>query len=105
LLCERGIRTFETATRNTMDINAIPIVKRDSHLPILLDPSHGTGKKECVIPLARAGVAAGCDAIMVEVHPRPEEAKSDGAQALLPHEFKQMVEEIRMIAKAVGREA
>lgn len=104
LLCERGIRTFETATRNTVDINAIPVVKTESHLPILVDPSHGTGKKECIIPVARAGVAAGCDAIMVEVHPNPEEAKCDGPQALIPSEFVSLMDELRGIAKVIGRE-
>ena len=104
LLCERGIRTYETATRNTVDINAIPVVKSESHLPILVDPSHGTGKKECIVPVARAGVAAGCDEIMVEVHPNPEEAKSDGPQAILPHEFASLMDELRGIAKVVGRE-
>jgi len=104
LLCERGIRTFETATRNTVDISAIPVVKGESHLPILVDPSHGTGKKECIIPVARASIAAGCDAIMVEVHPNPEEAKSDGPQALLPEQFASMMKELSAIAKAVGRD-
>jgi len=104
MVCERGIRTFETATRNTMDINAIPVIKKESHLPILVDPSHGTGKKFCILPLARAAVAAGCDAIMVEVHPNPEEAKSDGPQALLPDQFEELMRELRLIAKAVDRE-
>ena len=104
MLCERGIRTFETATRNTIDINAVPVVKMETHLPILVDPSHGTGKREFVIPIARAAVAAGCDGIMVEVHPNPEEAKSDGPQSLLPHQFEAMMKELRGIAQAVGRE-
>ncbi len=104
MLCERGIRTFETSTRNTMDINAIPVVKKESHLPILIDPSHGTGKREAVIPLARAAVAAGADGIMVEVHPDPENALSDGPQSLLFDQFAQMMSEIRIIAKAIGRE-
>lgn len=104
LLCERGIRTFETATRNTVDINAVPVIKAETHLPILVDPSHGTGKKNCIVPVARAAVAAGCDAIMVEVHPNPEDAKSDGTQALLPAEFETMMKELRAVAKAVGRE-
>lgn len=104
LLCERGIRTFEDSTRNTVDINAIPVIKRESHLPILVDPSHGTGVKECVIPVSRAAVAAGCDAIMVEVHPNPQEAKSDGPQALLPEQFARLMEELKAVAKAVGRE-
>ncbi len=104
MVAERGIRTYETATRNTMDINAIPVVHRESHLPILLDPSHGTGKRDCVIPLARAGVAAGCDGIMVEVHPNPEEAKCDGPQALLPDMFVRMMKELKLIAQAIGRD-
>lgn len=104
LLCERGIRTFETMTRNTIDINAIPVVKSESHLPILVDPSHGTGRKECIIPVSRAAVAAGCDAIMVEVHPNPEEAKCDGPQALLPTEFESLMGELKGIAKVIGRE-
>lgn len=104
LLCERGIRTFETATRNTVDINAIPVVKSETHLPILVDPSHGTGKKNCILPVARAAVAAGCDAIMIEVHPNPEEARSDGPQAFLPDEFAALMVELRAVAKAVGRE-
>lgn len=104
MLAERGIRTFEDSTRNTMDINAIPVIKRESHLPILIDPSHGTGVRDFVIPLARAGVAAGCDGIMVEVHPNPEEARSDGPQSLLPAQFAAMMKELRVIANAVGRE-
>lgn len=104
LLGERGIRTFETATRNTVDINAIPTVKKETHLPILVDPSHGTGKREYVAPIAKAAIAAGCDAIMVEVHPNPEEAKSDGEQSLLPDQFAAMMKDLRLIAQAVGRE-
>jgi 3-deoxy-7-phosphoheptulonate synthase len=104
LLCERGIRTYETATRNTVDINAIPAVKEQSHLPILLDPSHGTGKRNFVLPIARAAVAAGCDAIMVEVHPNPAEAKSDGAQSLTFDQFENLMKELKAVAKAVGRE-
>ena len=104
LLCERGIRTFETATRNTVDINAIPVVKSETHLPILVDPSHGTGKRSFVAPIARAAIAAGCDAIMVEVHPNPEEAKSDGPQSLLPHQFEALMKDMRLIAHAVGRD-
>ncbi|MDD5217762.1 MAG: 3-deoxy-7-phosphoheptulonate synthase [Candidatus Omnitrophica bacterium] len=104
LLGERGIRTFETATRNTCDINAIPVVKRESHLPILVDPSHATGKRDCIIPVARAGVAAGCDAIMVEVHPQPEQAVSDGPQSLVFSQFEQLIKELRPVAEAVGRE-
>jgi 3-deoxy-7-phosphoheptulonate synthase len=104
ILGERGIRTFETATRNTVDINAVPVVKEETHLPILVDPSHGTGKRSYVAPIARAAVAAGCDAIMVEVHPDPEKAKSDGAQSLLPEQFVTLMNEMRLVAHAVGRE-
>jgi 3-deoxy-7-phosphoheptulonate synthase len=104
LLCERGIRTFETATRNTVDINAIPVLKKETHLPVLVDPSHGTGVRDYVLPIARAAVAAGADAIMVEVHPKPEEALSDGAQSLLPHQFDALMKEIKTIANAVGRD-
>ena len=104
ILGERGIRTFETATRNTVDINAVPVVKEETHLPILVDPSHGTGKRSFVAPIARAAVAAGCDAIMVEVHPNPEEAKSDGPQSLLPPQFEALMKELRLVAQAVGRE-
>lgn len=104
LLGERGIRTFETATRNTVDINAVPVVKEETHLPILVDPSHGTGKRSLVAPIARAAIAAGCDAIMVEVHPEPEKAKSDGPQSLLPVQFEALMKEMRLVAHAVGRE-
>ena len=104
MLCERGIRTFETATRNTIDINAVPVIKKETHLPVLVDPSHGTGRREFVAPIARAAIAAGCDAIMVEVHPNPEEAKSDGEQSLLPVQFAALMKELRLVAQAVGRE-
>lgn len=104
MVAERGIRTFETATRNTVDINAVPVVKAESHLPILIDPSHGTGKREFVAPIARAAIAAGCDGIMVEVHPNPEEAKSDGPQSLLPGQFEALMKELCVVAQAVGRE-
>jgi 3-deoxy-7-phosphoheptulonate synthase len=103
ILCERGIRTFETATRNTMDISAIPVVKRLSHLPILGDPSHGTGRREYVAPLARAAVAAGADGLLVEVHHDPDRAVSDGAQTLKPEQFEEMMRQCRLIASAVGR--
>jgi 3-deoxy-7-phosphoheptulonate synthase len=102
-LCERGIRTFERYTRNTTDINAIPVIKQMSHLPVVLDPSHGTGKWEYVAAVARAGVAAGCDGLLIEVHPRPEEAMSDGAQSLKPEKFAALVGEIRRVAEAVDR--
>jgi len=103
ILCERGIRTFETATRNTLDIGAIPVVKKKSHLPIIADPSHGIGIRDKVIPMARACVAAGADGIMVEVHHDPDHAKSDGAQSLFPDQFDQLMQEIRLIAAAIGR--
>ena len=103
ILCERGIRTFETATRNTMDISAIPVVKRLSHLPILGDPSHGTGRREYVAPLARAAVAAGADGLLVEVHHDPDRAVSDGAQTLKPEQFEEMMRQCKLIASAVGR--
>jgi 3-deoxy-7-phosphoheptulonate synthase len=103
ILCERGIRTFETYTRNTMDISAIPIVKKLSHLPIVADPSHGTGRRDKVVPMARAAVAAGADGLLVEVHPDPDHALSDGAQSLFPEQFEDMMAQLRMIAPAVGR--
>jgi len=103
ILCERGIRTYETATRNTMDIAAIPVVKKLSHLPIVGDPSHGTGRRDMVAPLAKAAVAAGADAILVEVHPNADKAASDAAQTLFPDQFDKLVDELRTIAKAVGR--
>jgi len=103
ILCERGIRTFETATRNTMDISAIPVIKKKSHLPIFADPSHGVGIRDKVIPMARASIAAGADGIMVEVHHDPDHALSDGAQSLYPDQFAQMMKEVRMIAQAINR--
>ncbi|MGC2321517.1 MAG: 3-deoxy-7-phosphoheptulonate synthase [Terriglobales bacterium] len=103
ILCERGIRTFETYTRNTLDISAIPIVHKLSHLPITADPSHGTGRRDKVSPMARAAVAAGADAIIVEVHHQPDKALSDGAQSLYPEQFRKLMDELRMIAPAVGR--
>ena len=103
ILCERGIRTFETYTRNTMDISAIPIVHKLSHLPICGDPSHGTGRRDKVAPMARAAVAAGADAIIVEVHNNPDKALSDGAQSLYPEQFAELMDQLRMIAPAVGR--
>lgn len=103
ILCERGIRTFETYTRNTLDIAAIPIIKQLSHLPIVADPSHGTGRRDKVAPMARASVAAGADGLLIEVHPDPERALSDGAQSLYPDQFAQLMAEIRIIAPAVGR--
>lgn len=103
ILCERGIRTFETYTRNTMDISAIPIVKKLSHLPIVADPSHGTGRRDFVIPLARAAVAAGADGLLVEVHNDPDKAWSDGAQSLNLAQFVELMKQLRAIAEAVGR--
>ena len=103
ILCERGIRTFETYTRNTMDLSAIPVVKKLSHLPIVGDPSHGTGRRDMVAPMARAAVAAGADGLMVEVHPDPDRALSDGAQSLRPEQFAELMGQLRIIAPAVGR--
>ncbi len=103
ILCERGIRTFETYTRNTLDINAIPVLKSLSHLPVIVDPSHGTGKREYVAAVSRAAIAAGADGLIIEVHPDPEAALSDGAQSLRPHEFEQLMNELRPVAEAVGR--
>jgi 3-deoxy-7-phosphoheptulonate synthase len=103
ILCERGIRTFETYTRNTMDISAIPVVKKRSHLPIIADPSHGTGKRDKVAPMARAAVAAGADGLMIEVHHHPDLALSDGSQSLFPEQFAALMEELKMIAWAIGR--
>ncbi len=103
ILCERGIRTFETYTRNTLDLSAIPVVKKLSHLPVFADPSHGTGLRNKVIPMARAAIAAGADGIMIEVHHDPEHALSDGAQSLYPNQFDELMDQIRVIAKVVGR--
>ena len=103
ILCERGIRTFETYTRNTMDISAIPVVKKLSHLPIVADPSHGTGRRDMVAPVARAAVAAGADGLLIEVHPDPDHALSDGAQSLRPEQFQELMAQLRIIAPAVGR--
>jgi 3-deoxy-7-phosphoheptulonate synthase len=105
ILCERGIRTFETSTRNTMDISAIPVLKRLTHLPVVADPSHGTGKRDYVLPMARAAVAAGADGLLVEVHPDPDHAASDGAQTLRPEQFSEMMQQTRAIALAIGRTA
>jgi 3-deoxy-7-phosphoheptulonate synthase len=103
ILCERGIRTFETSTRNTTDINAIPVLKSRTHLPVFLDPSHGTGHWEYVNAVARAGIAAGADGLIVEVHPNPDEALSDGGQSLKPERFVELVLQVKAIAEAVGR--
>jgi 3-deoxy-7-phosphoheptulonate synthase len=104
ILCERGIRSFDTQTRNLLDLSAIPVVKSLSHLPIIADPSHGTGVRNKVTPMARAAVAAGADGLMVEVHPDPNRALSDGAQSLYPDQFQELVDQIRVIAKAIDRE-
>jgi 3-deoxy-7-phosphoheptulonate synthase len=103
ILCERGIRTFETYTRNTMDVAAIPIMHKLSHLPMTADPSHGTGRRDKVPPMACASVAAGADALLIEVHPNPDKALSDGAQSLRPEQFTTLMEQARLIAVAVGR--
>jgi 3-deoxy-7-phosphoheptulonate synthase len=105
ILCERGIRTFETYTRNTMDVAAIPVIKKLSHLPMVGDPSHGTGRRDLILPMARASVAAGADGLLVEVHPDPDHAMSDGAQTLTPGQFTEMMQQVRAIAAAVGRTA
>lgn len=104
LLCERGIRTFETATRNTLDLSAVPVLKQLTHLPVVVDPSHGVGKRDLVAPMAKAAVAAGADALIIEVHTNPEEAMSDGDQSLKPDQFATLMEELKTIARAVGRE-
>jgi len=104
MICERGIRTFETYTRNTLDISAVPVLKQMTHLPVVVDPSHAAGNWEWVTPLARAAVAAGADGLLIEVHPHPEQALSDGAQSLRPARFAELMEQIRLVAKAVGRE-
>ena len=103
MVCERGIRTFETVTRNTFDINAIPVLKQLSHLPVVADPAHGTGQWNLVSAISKASVAAGADALMVEVHPEPERAWSDGAQSLTLDRFAQMMAELEPVAAAVGR--
>jgi 3-deoxy-7-phosphoheptulonate synthase len=103
ILCERGIRTFETYTRNTLDLSAIPVIEKLSHLPVMADPSHGTGLRNKVLPMARAAVAAGADGIMIEVHHDPDHALSDGAQSLYPEQFAELMEQIRIIAKVIGR--
>ncbi len=104
LLCERGIRTFEKYTRNTTDINAVPVLKSLTHLPVILDPCHGVGKWAFVTAVARAGIAAGADGLIVEVHPRPAEALSDGGQSLVPARFAELVQQVRAIAATMGRE-
>ena len=103
MLCERGIRTFESYTRNTLDISAIPVVQKLSHLPILVDPSHGTGRRDKVAPMARAAVAGGADGLLIEVHCDPDHARSDGAQSMFPAQFERLMAELRIIAPAIGR--
>ncbi len=103
ILCERGIRTFESYTRNTMDISAIPVIQKLSHLPIIADPSHATGLRDKVTPMARAAVAAGADGLIIEVHPDPDQALSDGAQSIFPQQFDRLMAELRIIAPAIGR--
>jgi 3-deoxy-7-phosphoheptulonate synthase len=103
MLCERGIRTFEKYTRNTLDISAVPLLKQVSHLPVIVDPSHGTGKWELVEPVSRAAVAAGADGLIIEVHPHPDKALSDGAQSLKPARFAALMQSLRPVAAAVGR--
>ena len=104
ILCERGIRTFETQTRNTLDLNAVPVIKKNSHLPIIVDPSHGVGIRDLVSPMAKAAVAAGADGLLIEVHTQPEIALSDGDQSLIPVAFQELMNEIKPVARAVGRE-
>ncbi len=104
MLCERGIRTFETATRNTLDLSAVPVLKQLTHLPVVVDPSHGVGKSDLVAPMTKAAVAAGADALIIEVHTNPEEAMSDGEQSLKPGHFERLMEELKPVAVSVGRE-
>ena len=104
VFCERGIRTFEDATRNTLDLSAVSLLKEWSHLPVIVDPTHGTGYKSLIQPMCKAAIAAGADGLMVEVHPKPEEALSDGFQSLLPHEFEEIVSQIRPYLELEGKE-
>lgn len=103
ILCERGIRTFETATRNTLDLSSVPVVRDLSHLPLIVDPSHGTGKRQYVPAMTRAAVAAGADGVIIEVHPHPEQALSDGPQSLTPEQFSELMASLPALAQAVGR--
>ncbi|HVD32127.1 MAG TPA: 3-deoxy-7-phosphoheptulonate synthase, partial [Gemmatimonadales bacterium] len=103
ILCERGVRGFDPATRNLFDLSAVAVVHGLSHLPIIADPSHGTGHRDMVIPMARAAVAAGADGLLIEVHPNPDRALSDGAQSLYPEQFERLMKEVRLIAEAIGR--
>jgi 3-deoxy-7-phosphoheptulonate synthase len=104
ILCERGIRTIENYTRNTLDLSAVPVIKKLSHLPVVVDPSHGTGKWDLVAPMAMAAIAAGCDGLIIEVHPHPDEALSDGPQSLKPEKFTELMKQLKLVAKAVSRE-
>ena len=103
MLCERGIRTFETYTRNTLDLSAVPVLKQMTHLPVVVDPSHATGNWEWVEPLSRASIAAGADGLLIEVHPHPDKALSDGMQSLRPERFVELIQRARAVAEAVGR--
>lgn len=103
MLCERGIRTFETATRFTLDLNAVPVLKHLSHLPVIVDPSHGVGVRDFIVPMAKAAIAAGADGVIIECHPNPATALSDGHQALLPQQMHHIVKDLRRVAEAVGR--
>ncbi|MDH4035608.1 MAG: 3-deoxy-7-phosphoheptulonate synthase, partial [candidate division Zixibacteria bacterium] len=103
ILCERGIRTFETATRNTLDISAVPVIKSLSHLPVIIDPSHATGQRSLIEPMAKAAIAAGADGLIIEVHPDPDEALCDGAQSLYPADFAKLMDQLRRIVEATGR--
>jgi 3-deoxy-7-phosphoheptulonate synthase len=103
MLCERGIRTFETATRFTLDLNAVPVLKHLSHLPVIVDPSHGVGVRDFIVPMAKAAIAAGADGVIIECHPNPATALSDGHQALLPVQLHDIAKELRKVAEAVGR--
>ena len=104
ILCERGIRTYETSTRNTLDLSAVPVLKEETHLPVFVDPSHAVGRWNLVAPLAKAAVAVGADGLMIEVHPDPENALCDGAQSLKPSKFDVIMEDLRKVAQAIGRE-
>jgi 3-deoxy-7-phosphoheptulonate synthase len=104
ILCERGIRTFCAHTRNTLDLNIVPVIKQETHLPIIVDPSHGTGKYDLVSPMSMAAVACGCDGLIIEVHPDPENALSDGDQSLSPKNFSELMRELKAVAKAIGRD-
>jgi 3-deoxy-7-phosphoheptulonate synthase len=103
VLCERGIRTFETGTRNTLDLNAVPYLKERTHLPVIVDPSHGTGQRDLVLPMAKAAAAAGADGLIIEVHPQPDHALSDGQQSLFPDQFAKLMEQVGRVAALEGR--